>query len=89
MKNLFLVIIILLLSSNSIVSQPYWEKTGEIIGVILNGSGSPSNSHNVGVTPRSISVSSRFWDWGTAMVYSALLFSLEEGPFTYTVRLSY
>lgn len=63
---------------------------GEVIAVMQNGNGYPDSSYNIGVTPRSLSLEINFWnESGATIVYSALLFSMEEGPYTYTVTLSY
>lgn len=65
------------------------DSSGEMIGVILKSNGATEMDYNTGITPRSITVSSRFWGWGYAVVYSALLFSQEEGPYSYSVSLSF
>jgi len=71
------------------VSMSKTDTAGEFIGFIERGYGHPPNSHILGITPCTIGVESRFWDYGTAVVYSSILFSLEQGPHKYTVTLSY
>ncbi len=66
------------------------DSTGEIIGVIYQSSGYPDSGYNVGITPLSLSLSTRFWwDYGTALITSAMLFPVGDGPHKYSVRLSY
>jgi hypothetical protein len=76
-------------SSTFRVSMSKTDTTGEIIGFLERGYGHPPNSHKIGITPCTIGVESRFWDYGTAVVYSSILFSFEQGPHRYTVTLSY
>jgi hypothetical protein len=66
------------------------DTTGEVIAVMQYGvGGHPSFNYITGITPRTIELSTRIWGYGTTTIYSAILFSLEEGPYEYTVRLAY
>lgn len=76
-------------SSTFRVSMSKTDTMGEFIGFIERGYGHPPNNHMLGVTPCTIAIESRFWDYGTAVVYSSILFSFEPGPHRYTVTLSY
>jgi len=60
----------------------------DFISVMQSGYGYPDENYNMGFTPRTVSISTRFWDYGTTMVY-AMLFSLGEGPYSFRVSLSY
>jgi hypothetical protein len=76
-------------SSTLSITVSKTDSTGEVIAVMQSGYGHPSSGYNIGVTPRSLDLSVRIWDYATLTIYTALLFSLEEGPFTYSVSLSY
>jgi len=62
---------------------------GEVIAVMQNGYGHPPSGYVIGITPCSLPLSLRCWDYGSAIVLSSLLFTLDPGPYKYTVTLSY
>jgi hypothetical protein len=62
---------------------------GEVIAVMQNGYGHPPSGYVIGITPCSLPLSFRCWEYGSAIVFSSLLFTLEPGPYKYTVTLSY
>jgi hypothetical protein len=65
------------------------DTTGEVIGLMQTGFGHPPLSYTSGITPRAIETDTFMWDYGTTTIFSAILFSAEEGPFEYDVRLRF
>ncbi len=89
MFDLMFIHVIVLGQGTLRISVSKTDTIGEVIAVMQKGEGYPDSGCNVGITPRTLTLSSRFWwDYGTTVVASGL-FSMEEGPHKYTVRLSY
>ncbi len=65
------------------------DTTGEIIALVQNGTGSPQMSYAVGITPRTIRLKPIVYWTQTIILYSALLYSAEEGPYSYTINVSF
>jgi len=65
------------------------DTTGEVIALVQQGTASPHCSYTTGITPRSISLKPIVYWTQTMIIYSAMLFSNEEGPYTYTVNVSF
>jgi hypothetical protein len=83
-------------SGNMGINVTKTDTMGELIGVMEIGaytsvpnSGSKTQTANVGVTPCSISINGRFYDYGYGVIVSGLLASLEEGPHQYTITITY
>jgi hypothetical protein len=62
---------------------------GEVIAVMQYGNGHPPSGYIIGITPCSIPLDSRCWDYGSTIIFSSLLFTLDPGPYKYTLSLSY
>ena len=80
-------------SGNLSVTVSKTDTSGELIGVMQVGGYNPlvvqtKYGATVGVTPRSITLSSRFYDIGYIVVVSGLLVSTEEGPHRYSISLN-
>ena len=86
----FMIIEVIVLQPGTLsISVSKTDSTGDIIGVIQKGDGHPDMEYNVGITPRTLTLSSRFWwDYGRVVVIS-FLFSIEDTLHKYSVRLSY
>jgi hypothetical protein len=65
------------------------DTTGEVISLVQNGTASPKLSYVTGITPRTISLKPIVYWTQTIILYSALLYSAEEGPYSYTVNVSF
>jgi hypothetical protein len=83
-------------NGNLSVSVTKTDTNGELIGVMQRGAFSTVTdqesqrfAHAVGITPCTISVSGRFYEYGYGIIISSLLASLEEGPHTYTLTISF
>lgn len=83
-------------SGNLSVSVTKTDTSGELIGVIQRGALSTVTdqepqrfAHALGITPCTISVSGRFYEYGYGIIMSSLLASLEKGPHTYTLTVSF
>jgi|GEM_PF-3963156 len=80
-------------SGNLSVTVSKTDTSGELFGVMQVGGYNPlvvqtKYGATVGVTPRSITLSSRFYDIGYIVVVSGLLVSTEEGPHRYSISLN-
>jgi hypothetical protein len=83
-------------SGNMLINVTKTDTMGELIGVLEIGaftsvpdSSSKKQTDNVGVTPCTISINGRFWDYGYGVIVSGLLASFEEGPHKYTITINY
>ena len=65
------------------------DTTGEVIALAQNGTGLPTWSYTAGITPRSINLKPIVYWTQTIILYSALLYSAEEGPYSYTINVSF
>lgn len=88
--NIMIIPVIVVGPGTLNISVSKTDSVGELIGVMQTGNGHPASGYNVGITPRSLTLSSRFWwEYGMAVITSALLFTTEDGPHRYNVTLSY
>jgi hypothetical protein len=87
--NMMIVPVALYGSGTLRVSVSKTDSAGDIIAIVEEGGGHPEFNYVVGITPCNISISSRFWDYGTGIVVSSLLFTLDEGPYSYSLTLAY
>lgn len=79
-----------------IINVTKTDTMGELIGVLeigaytsVPGSSSKNQTANVGITPCSITVNGRFYDYGYGVIVSGLLASFEEGPHQYTLTITF
>jgi hypothetical protein len=80
-------------TGNLMISVSKTDTSGEVFGVMQVGGYSQIQigtqyGATVGVTPRSITLATRFYDTGFIVVMSGLLASLEEGPHRYSINLN-
>jgi len=78
------------------ISVTKTDTSGELIGVMQYGAySSVPNSSAVkyaakaSITPCTVTISGKFWEYGSGVVLSGVLATIEPGPYKYTITLSY
>jgi hypothetical protein len=90
---LMIIPVVIYGSGNLIVTVSKTDTKGELFGVMQVGGYNPlvvQTKYGAvsGVTPRSITLTARYYDIGFIVVMSGLLVSTEDGPHRYSISLS-
>jgi len=94
--DLMIVGLVVYGSGNMVVTVTKTDTSGELIGVLQIGAyssvyeqESQKYASKKGITPCTIQIVGRFFDYGYGVIISGLLASFEEGPHSYKLTISY
>ncbi len=83
-------------SGNLSISVTKTDTSGELVGVMQRGALSTVTDQEpqrfaraIGITPCTLSINGRFYEYGYGIIISSLLASFEQGPHSYTLTLSF
>ena len=94
--DLMIIGIVVYGGGNMVVGVSKTDTSGELIGVLQIGAyssvyeqESQKYASKKGITPCTIQIVGRFFDYGYGVIISGLLASFEEGPHSYKLTISY